>query len=237
MSKTKIPWCDETWNPVYGCKNDCEYCYARNKVFPLSKYAGDHDFNEPFLVPDNLYKKFSKKTERVFVNSMSDVMYWKPEWWEMVLERIGEYPHIDFIFLTKGGWEVYHDIGIDFPYNVILGLTVTGGDEILTMVHPKYREYDVKWLLNIEPLLTPIPDMMHSHVLYAYDWMIIGAETPASGKRKVVRPKDHWADKIIRYAISARKPLFVKASMEKYVDPENYVQQYPHLAGPETEWL
>ena len=28
-AKTKIDWCDATWNPVTGCLNGCEYCYAR----------------------------------------------------------------------------------------------------------------------------------------------------------------------------------------------------------------
>ena len=27
--KTKIDWCDSTWNPVSGCLHGCEYCYAR----------------------------------------------------------------------------------------------------------------------------------------------------------------------------------------------------------------
>ena len=29
MKKTKIDWCDSTWNPVTGCFHGCEYCYAR----------------------------------------------------------------------------------------------------------------------------------------------------------------------------------------------------------------
>lgn len=29
MNKSKIEWCDMTWNPVTGCFNNCEYCYAR----------------------------------------------------------------------------------------------------------------------------------------------------------------------------------------------------------------
>lgn len=29
MNKTKIEWCDSTWNPVTGCRHGCEYCYAR----------------------------------------------------------------------------------------------------------------------------------------------------------------------------------------------------------------
>ena len=28
-AKTKIDWCDATWNPVTGCLHWCEYCYAR----------------------------------------------------------------------------------------------------------------------------------------------------------------------------------------------------------------
>lgn len=27
--RTKIDWCDATWNPVTGCLHGCEYCYAR----------------------------------------------------------------------------------------------------------------------------------------------------------------------------------------------------------------
>ena len=29
MNRTKIEWCDYTWNPVTGCFHDCPYCYAR----------------------------------------------------------------------------------------------------------------------------------------------------------------------------------------------------------------
>ena len=46
MDKTKIDWCDSTWNVVTGCVHDCEYCYARGIAnrFGLT-YApklGDH---------------------------------------------------------------------------------------------------------------------------------------------------------------------------------------------------
>lgn len=32
MKKSKIEWCDSTWNPVTGCLHGCEYCYARRKA-------------------------------------------------------------------------------------------------------------------------------------------------------------------------------------------------------------
>lgn len=28
-NKTKIDWCDSTWNPISGCLYGCKYCYAR----------------------------------------------------------------------------------------------------------------------------------------------------------------------------------------------------------------
>lgn len=28
-SKTKIDWCDSSWNPVTGCEHRCPYCYAK----------------------------------------------------------------------------------------------------------------------------------------------------------------------------------------------------------------
>ena len=30
MNNTRIDWCDCTWNPVTGCLNGCDYCYARS---------------------------------------------------------------------------------------------------------------------------------------------------------------------------------------------------------------
>ncbi len=29
MEKTRIEWCDSSWNPLTGCLHGCEYCYAR----------------------------------------------------------------------------------------------------------------------------------------------------------------------------------------------------------------
>lgn len=29
MEKTKIEWCNSSWNPITGCRHNCPYCYAR----------------------------------------------------------------------------------------------------------------------------------------------------------------------------------------------------------------
>ena len=40
MNKTKIDWCDSTWNPVTGCLHGCKYCYARD----IAKRFGGWDY-------------------------------------------------------------------------------------------------------------------------------------------------------------------------------------------------
>lgn len=38
MNKSKIDWCDFTWNPITGCHHTCEYCYARKMA---NRFGGD----------------------------------------------------------------------------------------------------------------------------------------------------------------------------------------------------
>ena len=42
MNKSKIEWCDHTWNPITGCRHDCQYCYARRMT---ARFAGDVRLN------------------------------------------------------------------------------------------------------------------------------------------------------------------------------------------------
>lgn len=46
MNKTKIDWCDASWNPVIGCRHNCPYCYARdiaNRFGGLDGYGCEED--------------------------------------------------------------------------------------------------------------------------------------------------------------------------------------------------
>lgn len=52
MKKTKIEWCDSTWNPVTGCYHDCEYCYARTMVNRFGAKPNP-DFAEKIVVLEN----------------------------------------------------------------------------------------------------------------------------------------------------------------------------------------
>lgn len=105
MDRTKIDWCNSTWNPVTGCLHGCEYCYARGmtrrfgKQLPdLSDFArrnkGLHlldnkiDHNsypygfEPTFHAYRLNDYIGKKGRNIFVCSMADLFGdWVPDSW------------------------------------------------------------------------------------------------------------------------------------------------------------
>lgn len=43
MNRSKIEWCDHTWNPITGCRHNCHYCYARTMA---ARFAGDVRLNK-----------------------------------------------------------------------------------------------------------------------------------------------------------------------------------------------
>ena len=43
MNRSKIEWCDHTWNPITGCRHGCTYCYARTMT---NRFAGDIRLNK-----------------------------------------------------------------------------------------------------------------------------------------------------------------------------------------------
>lgn len=42
MNRSKIDYCDFSWNPVTGCRHTCEYCYARKQA---RRFSGDVRLN------------------------------------------------------------------------------------------------------------------------------------------------------------------------------------------------
>ena len=124
MQRTKIEWCDSTWNPVTGCLHECEYCYARKIAHRFGFHASEPDINERVLFecPVSAGKKvpypfdfqptfhryrlndyIGKKGRNIFVCSMADLFgKWVPDDWKIeVLEACKKAPQHNYIFLTK----------------------------------------------------------------------------------------------------------------------------------------
>jgi len=59
MDKTKIDWCDSTWNPVTGCLHGCEYCYARW----IAKRFGGWTDSDGDMYHDEFFKNKSEIRE------------------------------------------------------------------------------------------------------------------------------------------------------------------------------
>lgn len=241
-----------TWNPVWGCLNNCEYCYARkiskrfseNMAFWEMKYKNKNYFMgnnideywelkshledfKPIFLQRQFDKKFPKKSQRIFVGSMSEIYYWEDEWIEKVIEKIEQFPQHIFIFLSKY-MEVYAKWM--WPENCILGVTIT-----------KQKDFDKqrggyyffnkrnKILLCLEPLLGQINiENFNTKYLrnYKIDWVIIGAET-GNRKGKVI-PKIEWIEDIIRYCVVKDIPIYLKDSLKELYPGIKHLKEFPN---------
>lgn len=74
--KTKILWCDATWNPVIGCQQvspACANCYAKDRV----EIRWKKDFGIPDFKPHKNFQPLRWQRPRViFPNSLSD-LFWE----------------------------------------------------------------------------------------------------------------------------------------------------------------
>lgn len=202
MKQTKIDWCDCTINPVIGCKNGCEYCYARkiNDRFHFIK-----NWNEPEFFEHKLKQLKSKKPKSIFMDSMSDLGWWKDEWKEKTFKAILDNPQHSYIFLTKCE-------KVNFPYylrqdgfenKVFLGQSQTSGT-VFNGFNERYINF-----LSIEPLLGEI----NFNGFGGIRQVIIGAET-GNRKGKVV-PQKEWINKIVEDCDKAKVRVFMKSSLKE----------------------
>jgi len=227
--KNKIGWCNTTWNPVWGCLNNCEYCYARKiakrfwkkiwmieanhqwKEHPTWAWTGDHlsglkDFKPTFL-RSQFDKEFPKKTQKIFVGSMSEIAYWEDRWVEKVLEKVKLYPQHIFQFLTRYP-EVY-DRHI-WPKNCWLGVTITREKDFERGIPYLFITSCNITFVSVEPILEYINPRPFSNA--NIDWVILGAET-GNRKEKII-PKKDWVENIVNYCKWNNIPVYLKNSLK-----------------------
>lgn len=84
MNKTKIEWCDSTWNPVTGCYHDCEYCYARKIA---TRFAGLGCFSD-----ENIIKQIKVGDKLIHEVYMPEYRYTKSGKYQKALYSYGFEP-------------------------------------------------------------------------------------------------------------------------------------------------
>lgn len=244
ISKTKIETCDRVFNPVWGCDRSphCEYCYARaiakrfwkqiydkeakrvTTGYPNRFYSGlsDLKYFKPTFLHSQFNKKFPKKTQKVFVGSMSEIRFWKREWIKRVFENQILFPEHIFQYLTKYPY-IYHRY--EFPPGSWLGFTantmkdLTDGIPHIEKVRTMNLSEKYLYYICIEPILEEINPLG----ILLMDWVILGAET-GNRKNKII-PKREWIENIVDYCKKAKMPIYLKDSL-KDIYPEE-IKEFP----------
>lgn len=189
MSKTKIEWAEEVWNPVTGCRAispGCKNCYAERMSKRLAGRFG-YPAADPFSVtlhPDKITEPLSwKKPRRIFVCSMGDLFHDDvlDRWIAEVFKSIGmcmaagdgRKDHI-FMILTKRP-ERLRNFFRDWPLfenlpNVWLGVTAENQEQADARIPVLLSIPAVKRFVSIEPMLGPVDlnDMLHPHNLGSF---------------------------------------------------------------------
>ena len=245
MKKTKIDWCDSTWNPVSGCRHDCEYCYARGiaKRFGGEDDGAIHDLTDPFFDEKNRkapypygfaptlhqYKmdepKRWTKPRTIFVCSMADLFgKWVPDKWiEEVFAACEAAPQHIYLFLTKnpGRYLELANAGkLPIKENFWYGSSTP------TKENEFFYNGTLNTFVSIEPILEPFTDLLDDGVdaIRRVGWVIVGAET--GNRAGKVIPEKSWIMELKNAADECGVPIFMKESLREIMG-DDFKQESP----------
>lgn len=183
----RIGWCDITVNPVTGCPNGCEYCYARSMN---ERFGWVEDFSKPQFFPHRLKDFRTKEPMIIFIDSMSDIGTWNEDWLYETMEAMHENPKNIYLALTKK-MKGYRDIEryfypaaddyYEFPKNFYVGATVTSNAQAREVIEAGGADF-----ISFEPLLERIePELLEK---LRCKWWIVGDLTKNGKPQGVIKP-------------------------------------------------
>ncbi len=252
MQKTKIEWCDSTWNPITGCRLGCSYCYAAKIA---KRFGGHGKISEDFLSNVTLNQSLRvgskicpfpydftptfhryrldepvkhKKPQRIFVVSMGDLFGdWVPDSWIVeVFEACKKAPQHKYLFLTKNPKRYYQLLSNDqlpeLP-NFFYGTTINSMREL----DRAFFCYSMKihTFLSIEPILEAFPmDNYDLPSLYTHDLVILGAET--GNRKEKIQPKKEWITPLLKEC-DVSVSVFMKDSLIPVMGEEHMLREIP----------
>ncbi len=209
MQKTKIEWCDYSWNPIKGyCPNSCPYCYAHRMY---NRFGWDKTLRFNFSELYSLDK--IKKPSRIFVSSTIDMYHesiYEP-WARTIIVLSRDHPEHTFITLTKFPEFLSK---YNFPENWWVGTTIDGKFGTINDVCLRALDNDKnKKFISFEPILT---SLVTHYSLEGMDWIIIGGLTPVPIHKK------EWIDDIVKRADDLNIPVFIKDNAHYPVERKEF---------------
>lgn len=251
MNKTKIDWCDYTFNPVTGCLHNCDYCYARRIANRFGKHekplGWEPGFNVELLkkydnpYPYDFIPTFHKyrlnepqqvnKPSKIFVCSMADLFGdWVPdEWIQEVFKACQKADWHQYLFLTKNPkrYSAIYRSELDYRWNMWFGTTVTDENSFVIKTAELYRntgEYFPK-SKRANRFLSIEPLIGEIKEMFLRN-SLHHADWVIVGSMTgpgAIPPKPEWVQSIIDQCRAAGVPVFVKSPLyEKFP-----IQEWP----------
>lgn len=249
--KTRIDWCDSTWNPVTGCIHGCEYCYARgiaNRFGSFETIDGENikvintgstincvevkekagsPYPEKFTPTFHRYRlgDYENKSWRnIFVCSMADLFgKWIPdEWIEAVFAACRKANQHNYLFLTKNPGR-YIELEKDRRLPWADNFWFGSSVTKLSDRYTWFTEKKFHWFLSVEPILEDLGSMDADAP--KPEWVIVGAETGCR-KDKVI-PERAWMESLLGECRKYDIPIFMKSSLSE-IWGEPLIQEFPN---------
>jgi protein gp37 len=211
----KIGWCDKTCNPVTGCPNGCEYCYARKMN---DRFHWVEEFSKPQFFPNRLKEFRTREPMIVFIDSMSDIAHWEFEWFRQTVHAMYDNPQNIYLALTKniGKFKAEKQSKFSLPARFFIGATVTNNAQAQAVIDAGGADF-----ISFEPLLEPI-DWSLLECLKC-KWWIVGDLTNG---RPLGVTKFLWVAEIAAVACIFGIPLYMKDSLRDVMG-DCMVQEFP----------
>ena len=256
-SKTKIDWCDASWNPVTGCLHGCEYCYARriaerfgsNQMPIFTDYPVLH---EPARCTDTYayMRESGISTGKIqpypfdFLPTFHRYRLDEPQKWKK--------PRTIFVCSMAdlfGNWVPDEWIREVFaaceaaPWHRYMFLTKNPMryERVLSKPMPKnmwfgwsqegpigsQSVFSTDYEVNTFVSIEPLLRPFEEFYIRGVDWVIVGAET-GNRKNKII-PEKKWVDDIASACRETGVPLFMKDSLRDLMG-DDFKQEFPWQA-------
>lgn len=209
-SNSSIEWTESTWNPVTGCTKvspGCTHCYAERMTRRLTA-MGLPNYKDGFTLrmhPQVLELPLRwKKSQTIFVNSMSDLFH-KDVQRDFIVQT--------FDVMNRAHWHTFQvltkraerlaALHAELPWsdNIWMGVSVETKDYKRRIDFLRNTNARVKFI-SFEPLLADIGKVDLSGI----DWAIVGGESGPGAR--AMDPK--WVMSLRDQCVAQKVPFFFK---------------------------